>query len=277
MNNDEIQLSDYIKLIGKHWIWAIFSFIIVFGAILAYTLTSSPVYESKSLVAITGQDQASFLFGNSAAPKVTDIETQKVVIQSSNVMYAVYSRHKYGSFSFNVNTVKGTNIIEIDVQSNNPTNSATIANDITATYVKHISEQRIEDAQKNLNVISGMLSQYDTEISSLNSKAAYYKNLGARINRTDQILYQNIQSEIIAKNQVYNALLEKREEAMLTTSLNSTNLKIIEYANVPQNPIKPNVQLNIILGIIIGLGAAIAMVIIVSSFSENEKKVIKKI
>ena len=269
--DDELDFSDYMHMLKRHWFLSLITFIIVFGAILAYTFFTASTYQAKSLITLNSQDQANFLLGSSA-PKVTDIQTQMIVIQSSNVMYPVYSRHDANTFTFSVNDLTNSNIISISVDSNSPEKSAIIANDIAATYIDYTTQMRNQDAEDNVNLITDMLKQYDTDINALNVKAANYKSQGNTISKNDLIDYQNVQRELTAKNDIYNRLLTKREQAMLTTSLNSTNVNIIEYATAPSTPIKPNKKLNIVLGLIIAFGAAFGMAMIANSAHEKKPK-----
>jgi len=269
--NDEIELAEYAKIVKRHWILACLSFIIVLGAIIAYTILSPKVYEAKSLIVITSQDQANFLLGSSA-PKVTDIETQKIVIQGSDVMNPIYSIYKENTFTLNVNNVKNSNVIEISVQSSSPENSSTIANHIATNYINYVTTMRTQDAESSVQFITDKIKSYDDEISALNVKLLYYQDLGNSTSKDDRIAYQNVQRELTAKGKIYDYLLEKREEAALTASLKSTNVQIIEYASVPLTPIKPNVPLNVALGAILAIGAAFGSAMAAHYLSNNPKK-----
>jgi uncharacterized protein involved in exopolysaccharide biosynthesis len=98
--DDELDFGEYLGMIRKHWIWALLSFVIVLGAVVAYTYLSDPVYETKSLILLTNQDEANFALGSSAAPKTTDLETQRVILGSPSVMNPIYIKYGKDTFSF---------------------------------------------------------------------------------------------------------------------------------------------------------------------------------
>ena len=103
------------------------------------------------------------------------------------------------------------------------------------------------------------------ELNHLDLESTYYKNYTNNLTRQERLEYQNIQREIIAKTKIYDYLLTKREEAIITANLNSANLRIIQFAEYPTNPIKPNIPLNIALGFILAIGGAIGIAIIANS------------
>ncbi|MGV8172324.1 MAG: GumC family protein, partial [Candidatus Woesearchaeota archaeon] len=261
MKEEEIDIYHYIKLLRMYWILAFIMFLLVFGAVIAYTYLSAPVYEAKSLVAITTQDQTSFLLG-STAPKVSDLETQKLVILSSNVMNKIYAEYGVDTFTPSVNIIKNSNAIEITVETTGAADSALIANNIAESYLEYTREMRKQDATAVITFVNDQIEQYDAELDMLNDKIIDYEAMGKSISASQKIEYQATLRELNAKNKIYDYLLNKREEAGLVASLNSGNVNILSYASLPGAPIKPNIPLNIMLGFILAVGAALGSVLV---------------
>jgi len=268
--NDELNLTDYIKIIKKQYIWAILGFILVFGAIAAYTFLSQPVYESKSLIVITSQDQANFLLGSSA-PKVTDLETQKIIIQSPNILYPLYEKYGENSFKLTVNNIKNSNVIEIVVDANSVEHSVSIANEIAQSYLNYTTTLRTEDAQANIEFINQKIAVYDDELVILNKDLTYYKVNEKVLTNREQSEYNTLQREITAKNKIYDYLLTKKEEADLTANLKNANLKIIAYAQPPLKPVSPNIELNLVLGFILAMTAGVGLAMVANSMVKESK------
>jgi uncharacterized protein involved in exopolysaccharide biosynthesis len=269
--DDELDIKEYLNVVKKYWIWSILVFIIVLGAIAAYTYTSEPVYEARSLVVITTQDQANFLLGSSA-PKTTDLETQKIIIQSPSVLYQIYQKYGENTFKLTVNNLKNSNILEIVVETNNPENAAQIANEIAVSYINYTTETRKLDAENNVKFITDKIESYDKELNLLDLDSAFYKANEKNLTRQERLEYQTLQREITAKTQIYSNLLNKKEEAALTSNIDSANLKIIQYAELPQMPIKPNKQLNLALGFILALGAGFGVALLINGLRPVKKQ-----
>jgi uncharacterized protein involved in exopolysaccharide biosynthesis len=249
----------------------------VFGAIIAYTLMAVPSYNAKSLVAITNQDQATFLLGTSTSPKITDLEGQKVIIQSSSVMLPIYAAYGENAFILTVSNIKNSNIIEIGVKSTSPENAAMIANDIANNYLNYTAQGRVQDAQRSIDFINQKLETYDKEIYLLDKNILFYKNREKNLSREEQLAYNSLQMELTAKNKIYADLLTKREQAEIASSLSNGNVQIISYADVPFAPVKPNLMLNLALGFILAIGAAIGCAILANTiFPADDSKDDKK-
>ncbi|MGV8141095.1 MAG: GNVR domain-containing protein [Candidatus Woesearchaeota archaeon] len=260
MKEEEVDFQHYIRLLRKYWIVSAITFIIVLGAVLAYTFLKAPTYEAKSLVAITSQDQSSFLLGSSV-PKVSDLETQRLVIQGSGVMNTIYSQYGVGTFLMSVNVIKNSNVIEIIVDTSSADRAALIANDIAEAYVKYTRDMRTADANEVIGFVDEQIALYDDELDALNRKIITYQS--TTLNTAEKLEYQSLLREQTAKNKVYDSLLSKREEARLITSLESGNVNIISHADMPTVPIKPNIPLNVVLGAILAFGAAMAAALLI--------------
>ncbi|MBI2876933.1 MAG: polysaccharide biosynthesis tyrosine autokinase [Candidatus Tectomicrobia bacterium] len=67
------------------------------------------------------------------------------------------------------------------------------------------------------------------------------------------IEYSILKREADSNQQLYDSLLKRMKEATLTTELKTSNIRIVDPAEIPERPIKPKKQLNILLAMITGL------------------------
>ncbi|MFC1668650.1 GumC family protein [Chlamydiota bacterium] len=67
------------------------------------------------------------------------------------------------------------------------------------------------------------------------------------------IEYGILQNEVDSNSQIYETLLSRAKETTLTGGLEESNIMVIDQARVPDNPIIPNIKVNLLLAIIIGL------------------------
>lgn len=74
------------------------------------------------------------------------------------------------------------------------------------------------------------------------------------------IRYGALKREAESNKQLYETLLKRMKETNVTTNLRSTNIRIVDRAEVPLKPIKPrkmlNMSLALLLGLILGTGLA---------------------
>jgi capsular exopolysaccharide synthesis family protein len=258
-SEETFELADYYTMVNKNWILASIVFILILGAVIAYTLTSPKIYQARSMVLISTQDQTSILLGQSATK--VDLATQKEIIMSRSVMSSVYAEvNDY--FQVYVEAIKDSNVIQITVESPNAFTAMTVANKIAESYVRYTLETKKQDATAVKTFIDEQITSYKTEMDNINIQIIGYRNkMKIRNLTTDEVFsYESLQQTLVAKEKLYNELLLRSEEVGISAQERSGNIKIIESASVPARPVKPRVLLNIILGIVVGAMGSMGVV-----------------
>lgn len=267
--DDEMDLREYWRVVRKRRLIFTLGFLLVLVVVAAYTFLSEPVYEARSMVVITNQNQANFLLGNSA-PGTSNIETQRIVIQSPGVMRPILMKYNDVDFDLTVNHIRNSNILEVVIRTNNPEVATNIANDVAESYILYATETIKEDAENNVDFISEKIRTYEAEIDILDLQLKSY-NLND-LSRAELMEYRSLEKELDAKTTIYNHLLTKREEAILTTQLSNTNLRIIQHAEVPEKPVRPNKELNLVLGFILALGVGAGLSIMANNAASSRRE-----
>ncbi|KJS30823.1 MAG: hypothetical protein VR64_14350 [Desulfatitalea sp. BRH_c12] len=85
------------------------------------------------------------------------------------------------------------------------------------------------------------------------------------------IEYDVLQQQAISAKEIYDFLLQQAEEINLSSVMSSSNLRVIDPANVPLLPISPKVKLNILLAAFLSLGFGIAMALFLEYFDNSLK------
>jgi len=270
---EDVELSDYLVMIKRNWLLTLIIFLVILGAALFYTYTTPKAYQARSMVMITTQDQTAYLLGGSFAnlPR-TDIQTQREIVLSGSVLSQVYSQPESYLFRINVEAIKDSNVLNIMVESENPATAMRIANKVAESYLNYTKETRKQEAKDVNAFIDEQIALYKTELDTLNLQLLQYRNK-TNMTMQQQVTYQSLQQNIDAKEKLYNYLLSRAEEISIMAKESSGNVRIIEYATMPIIPIKPNIPLNIALGIIIALIASLGIVFIKESTRNTFKSI----
>ncbi len=116
--------------------------------------------------------------------------------------------------------------------------------DETKKVVKSVEIQYRVAQAKEQNLLS-MLEQTKKEVNELNRKA---------------IRYGELKREVESNRQLFDMVLKRGKETALTSVLESTNILIVDKAEVPRAPVRPqtarNVMLAVLIGLVLGLGVA---------------------
>src|ERR1017187_835820 len=83
------------------------------------------------------------------------------------------------------------------------------------------------------------------------------------------IEYSVLKRDAEANRQLYQDLLQRLKEAGVSAGLRSSNIRVVDVARTPTNPIKPNVPRNIELGLILGLACGIGLAFTLESLDTS--------
>ncbi len=250
---EEIKLTDFMFVVRKNIGWILLVFIIVLGSVAAYTFTKAPKYEAISQVLVTDQDQMSLLL-QKAGSRI-DTGTQVEIIKSDAVLSPVYQKVP-GIYMIDVLPSADSNVIQIRVTSENPQVAQDAANGIADSYLSYSVESKKEEAESISGFISEQITAYQIELDALNSEILVLESYTSRT--VDQEMkYQALSQQRDAKEELYNYLLSRREEIRIAAKETSSNIKVIQYAGLPFIPISPNVPMNLVIGVILGLMASL--------------------
>jgi capsular exopolysaccharide synthesis family protein len=96
------------------------------------------------------------------------------------------------------------------------------------------------------------LARQKAEVQSLNGKAVEYTALEREANSNREML---------------DKLLQRSRETALTRELQTTNIRIVDWAEAPASPILPRKERNVLVGFFAGGGLALALIFVLEAFN----------
>ena len=123
----------------------------------------------------------------------------------------------------------------------------------TSKLVSHAEGEYLAAAQRE-KLLRGVLDQQKQEANDLNQAA---------------IEFSLLKRDADSSRQLYEGLLEKLKEAGVTAGLKSGSIRIIDYAQVPLSPAKPQTRRNIMMSIGLGLLAGILLVFLTDAIDNR--------
>jgi polysaccharide biosynthesis transport protein len=127
---------------------------------------------------------------------------------------------------------------------------------IEAEKKKMLEKMRDEylAAAQRENLLESAFNEQKQEANKLNESAIEYTVL-KRDAETNRQLYQN--------------LLQRLKEAGVSAGLRSSNIRVVDIARIPTQPISPNVRRSLVLGFLLGLGLAIGLALVLENFDNT--------
>lgn len=121
------------------------------------------------------------------------------------------------------------------------------------------AKSEYESAKKKETSLLQLLDRQKSEILSTNADAIYYKSLSIEV--------QNMRS-------LLNYLVRKQKESVVSSRLEgiqTSNIKVIDYAEVPKNPVNTQKQKILFLAVLLGLALGLGVIFLVDYLDQTVK------
>ena len=123
------------------------------------------------------------------------------------------------------------------------------------------------------NVVQSLRNEYKLAVAreeSLNKQLEKQKRLSLDLNKK-AIQYSVLQRQAESSKHIYDLLIKRLKETSLTEEMKTGNIRVIDIAEVPLEPSKPDKKRSILLGIILGLAAGIGFAFFLEYFDNTIK------
>jgi capsular exopolysaccharide synthesis family protein len=129
--------------------------------------------------------------------------------------------------------------------------------------------------KETLNVKRSIRVAYETAKSNeamlntkLNSQKDELLNLQSR-----SIQFNILKREADTNRQLYDGLLQRLKEVSVSGDVNANNILIVDRAEIPQHPYSPNLMMNMIIAILLGLFGGIGLAVLFEYLDNTFKNV----
>lgn len=252
IQEEEIDLREYINILLKRKgiIILIFLIAVITAALVSY-FALSPVYRSSKVFSVAKIDGRA----------VVNITEALEIMKSSVVLDEVISRIGLGetakqlSSQITTENPKGTNFIEVSAEAESPEKAKSLVENTVEVFVEQNQseyQEKVKLIEDRLKIIEEQIDEFEKniqEIEKTKKKIATAEELseGERQFQTSLLL-----SSSVTERSLYNNLINQANS--LKTSLKDCeDFKVINYAQLPGAPIKPNKKLNILIAGVLGL------------------------
>jgi uncharacterized protein involved in exopolysaccharide biosynthesis len=121
-------------------------------------------------------------------------------------------------------------------------------------------KNQMEAIQKHLNVeisksIASIKNEYESNLRRESLLRVAFEQQKAKALEVQQnaIQYNILKREADTNKEIYKNLLMRMKEVGVAASLNPGNIQLIDQAEVPRAPIRPNRQRSLLMAIVVGL------------------------
>jgi len=121
------------------------------------------------------------------------------------------------------------------------------------------TQATLDREKKNLS--QSIIDSYRTALANEKYLQEALDEQKKTVNDIDEksIQYNILKREVDTNKALYEALLSRMKEAMVSSGVQASNIRIVDAAEVPKGPVKPKVFLNLALGVMLGLAVGLGL------------------
>ncbi|MEW6154494.1 MAG: polysaccharide biosynthesis tyrosine autokinase [Actinomycetota bacterium] len=234
-SGSDIELREYLRVLRhRAWILVLLAVIAVASSV-ALSRSQTPMYAATAELRLQprGSEQ---LFDSQVGPRfdaTRAIQTEIRVIESRPVRERV-RRDLPDAPAVSASAVSQTDIVLLRVESADPGLAAAAANAYAQGYIDHRREAEVADLASAITELEKSIAELDTQIA------------GAP------------ESSRLALGNARNALLETRQDLILSSRVKTGGAQIVQDAVVPSGPFSPQpirtAAVALVLGLLLGVG-----------------------
>jgi non-specific protein-tyrosine kinase len=276
--NDFIEIRRILAIVLRRWWWLVIA--IALGALLGNVISrqQTPVYQATTTILVgdslksTSVDRADIQISEALVQTYVEIAHRQPVLQG--VVTALNLNESWQALSkqVQVTQIESTQLIEITVEASSPDMARTIADEIVNQMIL-LSPANIEGANSEaINTFN------HDQIKSLQDRIVNAQKRLVEIEAAMSTSISEIQlADLRREKETLDGLLvewERNYTELLTLNENKRNptqLTVIESAHSNNSQIRPRIQLNTILGGILGAVIALGLIILLDFVDDTYK------
>lgn len=255
-----MELTTYLAIAWRRkWIIIISVIVTTIIATIA-TLLATPTYVATATVRVA-------TFGSGAADSSrTDINysqllmsTYSTILTSGSVRGEIKEQLGIETFpQLTAELVPNTELMRIKAEATNPQTAQDIANKAAEVLIAKSQELYSGGGQTAQEILKEQIDQIKTELDEARNE---YDRLLTDA-PDDDVSVSAVSQSIALKEKTYTTLLEQYEVVRVNEALRANAVSIVEPASKPGSPSNPRHDLNIVLGVVVGLigGVILALV-----------------
>lgn len=252
----EIDLREYILLVWKHKFFIVGLMILaVLLSFLFSTFIMAPSYETKAKIQLSNFEGL-YSEPNTAVQLLTSTGLMREVMKDLETEMSAAKLNSYINNNLSVSQIGETSIISISVQNNEAELTLEIAERLINKFKNDSNDYfqaKIESEREFISDLKGELAEINNNIENNKGlieesrEAGDYENTSLLIQENTSL--QNSRKEL-------RMLIEERESELLSFY----PLEVLDAPYLPEDPVSPNVKLNVAIAAVLALMLAVFII-----------------
>jgi polysaccharide biosynthesis transport protein len=263
-----IDLRQYLALLG-HWWWLIILAALLMGS-TGYIISMQmvPIYQASTTLLINEApsdktaDYTNILTSERLASTYAQMLTKRPVFEDviNRLQLALTPERLTGMVT--VTPVRDTQLIDIDVESADPSLSAAVANALYLVFSEQLKETQSSRYAASKDSLQTQVADTENEITDIRK---------AMLNAKTPEETSRLETRLTQYQQIYTNLVASYEQVRMAEAQTLSNVVQIEKAIPPTVPIRPKPFQNTLIAAAIGLMLAVGGIFATDSLDDTVK------
>lgn len=251
-----MELQTYLNILWRRKWTVVLVTLLVTSAAVVYTYLATPMYVSTTTLRVVTIGSE---LGGRPDTAYTQLlmSTYATIVTGNSVSTELMSELDLSERpSVSVDLVRNTELMKIQATGTDPAVVQAVAN-ATAMIIIRESRQQFNGGtgQSVLEILQGQVAQVEAELAAARD---HYDELAQESPNDASALGAALKS-IELKERTYSGLLEEYETARVNEAVRANAVYVIEPAGLPNRPSSPKGDVNLVLGLMVGLFTGMAM------------------
>ncbi len=142
--------------------------------------------------------------------------------------------------------------------------------DENAKQLKRLEERLHDETDAVLTLQRRKQDQSVISMIGLRDKLTQEREHEARLNKLS-LMYARLKREVSTNEKLYGMVTNRMKEADITSALPFNNVRVLDRALTPTLPFKPNLQKNMLVGLVLGLLLGVGLVLLIDLLDNTVK------
>lgn len=260
----EIDLVEYIMLLWNHKLFiGAFVVIAVIAAFLVSTFVLSPQYETKARIQLSNYEGL-YSEPDTAVQLLSSTDLLGDVMSNLGIEMSAAKLNSHINNNLTVNQIGDTSIISLSIKNNEPELTLSIAEGLIENFKKNSNqyfENILKQERKYISDLKSDMEDINSDLENNQQMIEENRNVG-KLESVSLLVQEN------SSLQDYRRGIRKEIEEKESKLLKFYSLKVLDKPYLPENPVSPNVKLNVAIAAVLAIMLAI-FIIFFKEFIKN--------
>ncbi|TDO91291.1 subunit length determinant protein [Halanaerobium saccharolyticum] len=261
----EIDLREYIMLLWENKFFIIgLTAAAVIIAFLVSSFVMAPTYQTRARIQLSNYEGL-YSEPSTAVQLLSSTDLMQNVMSGLGIEMSAARLNSYINSNLTVSQIGSTSILSITVKNNEPQLTLNIAEGIINNFESDSNQyfqNKIENEREYISDLKADLKEINSDIERNQELIAASREAGEL--ETASLLIQENTALQNSKRELRKAIEEKE-----TKLLNFYPLEVLDAPYLPENPISPNIRLNVAIAAVLALMLAV-FIIFFKEFMKEE-------